>query len=251
VSLGAQNSIHTILAGEGIDCPRILVETGTYLGHGIEQGLGHFDEIHSIELVEQFANRAAETFAAHSEVTIHWGDSAEKVLELSPHLNEPVLFYLDAHYSGGSTAYGRTEDEGCPVLRELEVLARRPEKDVVIIDDISLMGKRSWSGIEGDPIYPRTQFDFTHITLEKLFAAYAKPCRRTRRAPNAHGGCDWMILSPIEVSAVEAAAVAGAHRSCLRPRTIREEQSSSTQSNRSTRASDPHRYPAIRALSQK
>jgi hypothetical protein len=197
VIVGAENSIRTVLAGYGIDCPRILVETGTYLGHGIEEALGHFGEIHSIELVEQFADRAAETFSADSEVTIHCGDSAEELTKLSAHLNEPVLFYLDAHYSGGPTAYGKAEDKGCPVLRELEVLARRPEKDVVIIDDISLMGNSSWSGTEGDPIYPRTHFDLTHITLDKLFTAYAKPCRHTRREPNANGGCDWMILSPI------------------------------------------------------
>ena len=194
---GTENSMHTVLAGYGIDCPRTLVETGTYLGHGIEEALGHFDQIYSIELVEEFANRAAETFSARSEVTIHWGDSAEELAKLSAHLNEPVLFFLDAHYSGGPTAYGKAEDKGSPVLRELGVLAGRPEKDVVIIDDISLMGKASWSGTEGDPIYPRAHFDFTHITLEKLFNAYAKPCRRTRRAPNANGGCDWMILSPI------------------------------------------------------
>jgi hypothetical protein len=197
VIVGEENAIRAVLAELGIACPRILVETGTYLGHGIEEALGHFDEIHSIELVAEFVNRAAETFVLSSEVTVHWGDSAEELSKLSAYLNEPVLFFLDAHYSGGPTAYGRAEDKGCPVLRELQVLAGRPEKDVVIIDDISLMGSTSWSGTEGDAIYPRTRFDFTHITPERLFDAYTKPCRQTRWARNANGGCDWMILSPI------------------------------------------------------
>jgi hypothetical protein len=140
---------------------------------------------------------ASKKFSAHPEVTIHWGESTEKLNELSERLNEPVLFYLDAHYSGGATAYGKPEDRGCPVLGELAVLARRAENDVVIIDDIRLMGKTTWSGTEGDPIYPRTHFDFTHITLDQIFEAYAKPCRRTRQAPNPDGGCDWMILSPV------------------------------------------------------
>jgi hypothetical protein len=193
----SENSMRTVLAQHGIDCPRILVETGTYWGHGIEHALGHFDEIHSIELAERFAKDAAQKFRAHPEVTIHWGDSAVKLSELSGHLKQPVLFYLDAHYSGGPTAYGKPKDMGCPVLRELTVLAKRSEKDVIIVDDISLMGNATWSGIEGDSMYPRTYFDFTHITLDDIRNAYAKPCRQTRRAPNRDGGCDWMILSPI------------------------------------------------------
>jgi hypothetical protein len=187
--------MRAVLAEYGIECPRILVETGTYMGHGIEAARGQFDEIHSIELVEKFAKCAIETFSPHPEVTIHWGDSTEKLVELSRQLNEPVLFYLDAHYSGGKTAYGKPEDRGCPVLSELAVLAKRPEKDVVIVDDISLMGKARWSGTEGDPIYPRTYFDFTHITLDQIFKAYAKPCRHPLRAPNSDGGFDWLILS--------------------------------------------------------
>jgi hypothetical protein len=197
MTVNSDNSMRTVLAQHGIYCPRTLVETGTYLGHGIEHALGHFDEIHSIELVELFANDAAQRFSAHPQVTIHWGDSAEKLTQLVGHLKEPVLFYLDAHYSGGPTAYGTPEDKGCPVLRELTVLAKRSENDVVIVDDIHLMGNATWSGTEADPIYPRTYFDFTHITLQDILKAYAKPCRQTLRAPNPDGGCDWLILSPI------------------------------------------------------
>jgi hypothetical protein len=196
MTVGSENLMRTVLAQHGIDWPRILVETGTYLGHGIEQALGHFDEIHSIELVERFAKNAAQRFSAHPEVTIHWGDSAEILSRLSGRLKEPVLFYLDAHYSGGQTAYGEAGDKGCPVLRELTALARRPEKDVIIIDDISLIGNATWSGIEGDSIYPRTYFDFTHIALNDILESYAKSCRQTRPVPNPDGGCDWMILSP-------------------------------------------------------
>jgi hypothetical protein len=196
MTVESENAMRTILAGHGIHCPSILVETGTYLGHGITEALGNFDEIHSIELVERYAKEAVQKFRAHPEVTIHWGDSTEKLKELSAQLNEPVLFYLDAHYSGGSTAYGKPEHKGCPILSELAVLGRRAEKDVVIIDDIRLMGRATWSGIQDDPVYPRTYFDFTHITLTRILKSYARSCRRIRQPPNPDGGCDWMILSP-------------------------------------------------------
>jgi hypothetical protein len=195
--MSVDNSMRVVLAQYGISCPRILVETGTYLGHGIERALGHFAEIHSIELSERFAIDAADKFSRQPHVTIHWGDSAEMLMALSTRLKEPVLFYLDAHFSGGPTAYGRTEDKGWPLLRELAVLTRRPENDVVIIDDIRLVGAATWSGIEDDPVYPRTHFDFTHITMDDISRVYTKPCRQIRHAPNPDGGCDWMVLSPI------------------------------------------------------
>jgi hypothetical protein len=53
----SESSMRTVLARYSVECPRILIETGTYLGDGVEEALGHFEEIHSIELVERFAQR--------------------------------------------------------------------------------------------------------------------------------------------------------------------------------------------------
>ena len=52
-----------VLAEHGIDCPRIAVETGTYLGNGVRNAIGHFDQIHSIEIKPEFAENAAREFA--------------------------------------------------------------------------------------------------------------------------------------------------------------------------------------------
>jgi hypothetical protein len=167
-----------ILAEHGIGCPRVAVETGTYLGNGIRNAIGSFDQIHSIEIKVEFAENAAREFADNTSVFVYCGDSAEKLSELAASIRVPVLWYLDAHYSGGPTAFGDPEDGGWPVLRELAAISSRRQPDVVIIDDVRFLGKAQWGGTEGSLKYPRTFFDFRHITLEGILAAYGRSSRQ-------------------------------------------------------------------------
>ena len=155
--------------------PRIFVETGTYLGEGIENVLFDFDEIHSIELNSKFVNNAKKKFKNYYHVNIHHGDSSSILETLK--INEPVIFYLDAHYSGGKTSLGIIGDNGCPLLRELSILGKRKFNDIIIIDDMRLMGKKSLSGVEGDKKYPLTEFDFRHITIEGIKESYGRKCK--------------------------------------------------------------------------
>ena len=126
-------------------------------------------------------------------------DSAEKLSELATSLAAPVLWYLDAHYSGGPTAFGNPEDGGWPLLRELGAISSRTQPDVVIIDDVRLLGAARWEGTEDSLEYPRTFFDFRHVTLEHALAAYKRPCRQVFVRTNAKGWPlpDWLILSPL------------------------------------------------------
>jgi hypothetical protein len=101
------------------------------------------------------------------------GDSAT-VIETLDLPKEPIIFYLDAHYSGGKTA-GSDIDNGCPLLRELNVICKRQNNsDIIFVDDIRLLGKAEWSGIEGHEVYPLTFFDFTHVTLESVINTIKK-----------------------------------------------------------------------------
>jgi hypothetical protein len=53
---------------------------------------------------------------------MYLGDSKKKILtDLLNYINEPVTIYLDAHYSGGTTAFGYEETP----LFELELLKNR------------------------------------------------------------------------------------------------------------------------------
>lgn len=155
--------------------PSVFVETGSYRGDGIARCLEcvPFQTIHSIELSSEWADHCRRRFAAElgRRVHIHEGDSSVVLPTLMLPRDAPVLFYLDAHFSGASTA-GAEIDNGCPVLHELAWIASRGVAgDIVFIDDMRLMGKDAYSGVEGNAIYPRTRFNFTHVTDAALRAA--------------------------------------------------------------------------------
>ena len=119
------------------DCP-VLVETGTFRGHMIAAMLESFDEIHSIELSEELFGKAKQRFADHRHVHLHRGDSGEVLPKLLTKINRPVLFWLDAHASGGETATGTIDT---PIVAELEEILRHPVKShVILIDDAREFG---------------------------------------------------------------------------------------------------------------
>jgi hypothetical protein len=177
------------LSRHNIPVPSTFVETGAYMGDGIAQYIQcmPFHRIHSIELSSHWTNHCKQRFAEQAQrVTIHEGDSASVLPTIGLPLS-PVLFYLDAHYSGGSTA-GEGIDKGCPVLRELEFIARRNVSgDVIFVDDIRLMGKDSVSGVEGSEIYPVTQFDFRHAHMDAMKDVFERNNRKCKIWQMCHG----------------------------------------------------------------
>ena len=114
---------------------RILVETGTYLGEMVEAQLKRFSRIISIELSEDFYKKAKQKFKFNPNIELLQGDSGKKLAEVVPLLTEPVLFWLDGHYSGGKTA--RAEKD-CPVPEELNIILKSTLPHVILIDDARL-----------------------------------------------------------------------------------------------------------------
>lgn len=115
---------------------RILIETGTYLGDMVEAQKSAFDRIISIELSEALCRDAGKRFRFDRHVTIVQGDSGEVLGPILRDIHEPVIFWLDGHYSGGVTAKGAT---ACPVFKELEAIFAHPVKGhVLLIDDARL-----------------------------------------------------------------------------------------------------------------
>jgi len=110
-----------------------LIETGTYSGQMVEAMRQHFSRVVSIELGEEWYRRAAKRFAACPTVEIVHGDSAMMLPGILAGLHEPALFWLDGHYSGGTTARGEIDT---PIVRELEhILGHSVKGHVVLIDD--------------------------------------------------------------------------------------------------------------------
>jgi len=178
---------------KGVPYPKTLVETGCYRGEGLKHYLSEklFDTIHSIELSQKWFDYCSDLFKNEPTVHLHQGDSAKVLYELSlpP---EPVCFYFDAHYSGGPTA-GETLYNGCPILEELKFIASRNVKgDIVIVDDIRLMGKKCISGTQNSEVYPVTLFDFRHASLNNMFKIFSDANIEVdaHMVPN----CDRMII---------------------------------------------------------
>ena len=167
---------NNVINNLSISVPKVFVETGSYLGNGISYVLDNFREIYSIDINDNFIKDLKEKMNNYRHLHLYNGDSSKVLSELIDNINEPAIFFLDAHFSGGSTSFGLKEDNGCPLLRELNILSTRKYNDIIIIDDMRLMGKKSTSGIEGTE-YPPTEFDFTHITKEKIIESYSNKDR--------------------------------------------------------------------------
>lgn len=140
---------------------RVFVETGTFRGDGILRALGDFQFVYSIELDKDLAEYARERFSGYPNVSVIHGDSAKVLKRLR--IDEPCVFYLDAHWSGWG------EETPLPLLDELEAISERPYPDVVVIDDMRLMGKKEVSGDDLD--WPKKEFDFREATLEAISEA--------------------------------------------------------------------------------
>jgi hypothetical protein len=123
----------------------VMVETGTFKGQMIDAGLDRFRRIYSIEIYKPLADRARKRFAKKPHITIINDDSTKALPALIASINEPVLFWLDGHLSGGGTSQG---DEEFPALKEIKLILERKEKyaDAIIVDDVRYM-----DGVNGRP----------------------------------------------------------------------------------------------------
>lgn len=138
-----RNIVKKLAAENHID---ILVETGTYHGRMIKAVKNSFSRIYSIELDESLAKEAKERFRQEKHIKIIQGDSGNELEKVLKNINnQPIMFWLDAHYSGGVTAKGEYGET--PIWKELEVIFSSWNQDsIILIDDA-----REFTGINGYP----------------------------------------------------------------------------------------------------
>ena len=93
-----------------------------------------FAKAYTIELDPQLYASAQQRFSTLPNVEPLQGDSGEVLRDLLKQVDMPTLFWLDGHWSGGSTAKGKFET---PIKEELRAILAHPLKDkhVVLIDD--------------------------------------------------------------------------------------------------------------------
>jgi hypothetical protein len=127
---------------------RMLVETGTFYGDTSFTLRDDFERIVSIELDCALYERAKERLQPYKQITVLQGDSGKVIARVMQEVSQPVLFWLDAHYSGGITARGKLDS---PIFAELDVILTHPiQNHVILIDDA-----RDFTGKGGYPTVPQ------------------------------------------------------------------------------------------------
>ena len=112
------------------------VETGTFMGSTTVFLAEHFSFVHSIEPSERLFNNALNRLKRKKNVNLYNDVSENVLLSLLPRLNGAINFWLDGHYSGGSTFQGKKE---CPIENELSAIKSSLSnftKVIILIDDV-------------------------------------------------------------------------------------------------------------------
>jgi hypothetical protein len=122
------------------------------MGDGIRAALDYgFKNIISIEVDEYNYKQCVERFKFNPNVNLVLGDSALCLYGAICHIEEPITFWLDAHYSGKGTPIGLVK---YPLLYELsQILLGGFFRDTIIIDDLRLFYDTK----------PDRDFSFPHI----------------------------------------------------------------------------------------
>ena len=122
-------------------------ESGTYLGEMVEAVKDLFTTIYTVELDNALYKQACKRFKKDKHVQIVEGDSGKVLPEIIENKEEPILFWLDGHYSAGMTAQG---DEYSPIMKEILPILNHPVKEhVILIDDArEFVGKDGYPDLE-------------------------------------------------------------------------------------------------------
>lgn len=119
-----------------------FIETGTLYGDGVDFALDSgFERVISIEINEELVNRARTKYANNNKVTILHGNSPDVLKTLLPSIDEPVLFWLDAHFPGCDANLASYRDEldkskRIPLEDELTIIGQHKFDNVIICDDL-------------------------------------------------------------------------------------------------------------------
>ncbi len=111
---------------------RQFVETGTFMGKTAVWASQYFHIVHTIEASLDLYQNCRNNFGNIGNINFIMGDSKRKLTEVVQQLDEPAIFWLDAHYSGDET-YGIGSE--CPLLDEISVINESEHEHFILIDD--------------------------------------------------------------------------------------------------------------------
>ena len=132
------------------------VETGTYLGDTAAFLARHSSRVFTIEPAPAIYELASRRLARLRNVEVINGASEDVFPNLLPQLSGAVSFWLDGHYSGGTTWVTYQGSAKTPIVEELaqiELHRARFSALNVLIDDI-----RCFEAAEAESGYPQLDY---------------------------------------------------------------------------------------------
>lgn len=112
----------------------VFVEGGTYKGATAKSMSETFRKVYTIEKSEVMFEQAFEQLKGIPNIELLKGDTRGHLYEILRE-NDNLLFWLDAHWSGGDT-YGAKDE--CPLLEELASIFEHRKNQLILIDDARL-----------------------------------------------------------------------------------------------------------------
>ena len=112
----------------------VFVEGGTYKGGTAKNMSEKFSKVYTIEKSDAMFDIARENLKDIPNVVMLKGDTREHLHGVLEN-NDNIIFWLDAHWSGGET-YG--EEDECPLIEELEIIFKYDKNYIILIDDARL-----------------------------------------------------------------------------------------------------------------
>ncbi|MCL2179940.1 MAG: hypothetical protein FWB83_02335 [Treponema sp.] len=122
-----------------------FIETGTHYGGTSKWASTQFKKVHTIELSEFIFNKTKDELLSYGNISPYLGDSSNLLSEILKNIDSNLVFWLDGHYAGGGTA---GIDNPCPLLKEIEIIIKRKNEDIIVIDDARcLLEDTSWPSL--------------------------------------------------------------------------------------------------------
>jgi hypothetical protein len=115
----------------------VFVEGGTYRGATSRSMSNVYESVYTIEKSEIMYEIAKECLKGLDNVQLLKGDTRDH-LDSILSVNDNILFWLDAHWSGDQT-YG--EKDECPLIEELQTIFSHDKDYVILVDDARLFLK--------------------------------------------------------------------------------------------------------------
>ena len=113
---------------------KTFVEGGTFKGKTAIAASKIFDRVITIENSAEMHRIASENLRGHDRIRLLHGDTRQHLADIVRE-NDDLLYWLDAHWSGGAT-YGAGDE--CPLMDELEIVFSASNNHVILIDDARL-----------------------------------------------------------------------------------------------------------------